>query len=120
MTQPAYAGIGSRRTPATCLGFMERMAARLAGQGYTLRSGPADGAHSAFEPGPAAGRPGHLGKALRFRRIPGRLERHQRLLDLRNVGQLLLCDDRLPRFIPRGAGRGDAGRHQSGRGNQEQ
>ncbi|WP_018079137.1 DUF4326 domain-containing protein [Thiobacillus denitrificans] len=47
----AYAGIGSRVTPADQLQRMTRAAARLAAMGYTLRSGAAPGADSAFEAG---------------------------------------------------------------------
>jgi len=46
-----YAGIGSRETPEAILLFMERAAANLAAKGYTLRSGAANGADSAFEKG---------------------------------------------------------------------
>lgn len=46
-----YAGIGSRKTPATVLSQMQLLARRLALRGYTLRSGAADGADSAFERG---------------------------------------------------------------------
>lgn len=47
----AYAGIGSRRTPPEVLGRMRRVAERLDARGYTLRSGGADGADSAFADG---------------------------------------------------------------------
>lgn len=46
-----YAGIGSRKTPASVLYAMEEIARRLQGKGYTLRSGHADGADYAFERG---------------------------------------------------------------------
>jgi hypothetical protein len=46
-----YAGIGSRKTPPDQLERMEAAAKRLAGMGYTLRSGGADGADTAFENG---------------------------------------------------------------------
>lgn len=46
-----YAGIGSRRTPASVLCEMEKIANRLRAKGYTLRSGHADGADYAFERG---------------------------------------------------------------------
>jgi hypothetical protein len=46
-----YAGIGSRRTPPDVLKLMTLIAARLADEGYTLRSGHADGADLAFEQG---------------------------------------------------------------------
>jgi hypothetical protein len=46
-----YAGIGSRKTPPDMLAKMKRVAARLEKLGYTLRSGGADGADSAFAAG---------------------------------------------------------------------
>ena len=46
-----YAGIGSRHTPPEILRLMERMALILSGAGYTLNSGGAKGADSAFENG---------------------------------------------------------------------
>ena len=46
-----YAGIGSRSTPREVLDQMVNIARRLFVLGYTLRSGGADGADSAFERG---------------------------------------------------------------------
>lgn len=46
-----YAGIGSRETPQAVLDQMTAYAERLEGLGYTLRSGGAKGADSAFEKG---------------------------------------------------------------------
>lgn len=46
-----YAGIGSRRTPASILYLMEEISKSLREKGYTLRSGHADGADYAFERG---------------------------------------------------------------------
>lgn len=46
-----YTGIGSRSTPDDVLALMERAAAWLAAQGWTLRSGHAAGADRAFECG---------------------------------------------------------------------
>lgn len=46
-----YAGIGSRRTPPDILSFFTRLAARMEINGYTLRSGGAGGADSAFATG---------------------------------------------------------------------
>jgi hypothetical protein len=56
MQQPhrVYAGIGSRRTPPDVLALMHRLAWELAATGWTLRSGAADGADSAFEDGATA------------------------------------------------------------------
>jgi len=46
-----YAGIGSRETPKEVLDVMTKAAEYLDGLGYTLRSGAADGADTAFEKG---------------------------------------------------------------------
>lgn len=46
-----YAGIGSRATPEPIMRKMFEKAAQLAESGWTLRSGGADGADSAFELG---------------------------------------------------------------------
>lgn len=46
-----YAGIGSRRTPRDIQTLMTRIAEKLSSQGWTLRSGHADGADLAFERG---------------------------------------------------------------------
>lgn len=46
-----YAGIGSRETPPFVLARMHQLAVALANHEYTLRSGGADGADSAFEAG---------------------------------------------------------------------
>lgn len=46
-----YAGIGSRETPEEVLKVMLKIAMGLCIEGYTLRSGGADGADTAFEKG---------------------------------------------------------------------
>lgn len=46
-----YAGIGSRETPQEVLDSFMRIARYLANEGYTLRSGGAEGADLAFEKG---------------------------------------------------------------------
>lgn len=46
-----YAGIGSRETPEDVRNVMAHIARKLAAKGYTLRSGGADGADTAFESG---------------------------------------------------------------------
>lgn len=48
-----YAGIGSRETPPEILEVMTSLATILAGAGWTLRSGGAPGADTAFEKGAA-------------------------------------------------------------------
>lgn len=50
-----YAGIGSRETPDDVLALMESLGLRLARDGWTLRSGGAPGADSAFERGAMRG-----------------------------------------------------------------
>jgi hypothetical protein len=47
----AYAGVGSRATPAGVCRFLERVGAELARRGWALRSGGAAGADTAFEKG---------------------------------------------------------------------
>jgi hypothetical protein len=49
----AYAGIGSRKTPQAICVLMADLAADLARAGWTLRSGGASGADTAFETGAA-------------------------------------------------------------------
>ena len=46
-----YTGVGSRDTPPAILAFMRTIASQLAADGWTLRSGGADGADKAFEDG---------------------------------------------------------------------
>jgi len=46
-----YAGIGSRACPPDIMDFMKKIAALLEESGWTLRSGAADGADSAFASG---------------------------------------------------------------------
>lgn len=46
-----YAGVGSRQTPPRVLDLMREVGRRLALLGWTLRSGHAEGADSAFESG---------------------------------------------------------------------
>lgn len=46
-----YAGIGSRESPDNILDVMTQVAQALATLGYTLRSGGAEGADTAFEDG---------------------------------------------------------------------
>lgn len=49
-----YTGVGSRETPKEILDLMTATAAKLEQSGYTLRSGGAPGADSAFEKGVAS------------------------------------------------------------------
>lgn len=67
-----YTGIGSRSAPELVLEQMRELAAELAGLGYLLRSGAADGADMAFEQGcDAAG-----GRKAIFLPWPGFQGRH--------------------------------------------
>ena len=60
MTQPSYAGIGSRETPSEVLHQMTVMAAWLTRQGWHLNSGGARGADTAFASGAPTARTLHL------------------------------------------------------------
>jgi hypothetical protein len=51
----AYAGIGSRETPADMLALMQALATRAAGEGWVLRTGLSPGADQAFYRGAVAG-----------------------------------------------------------------
>ena len=51
LTTKFYTGIGSRKTPKDILEFMTKQAKLLQYHGYTLRSGGANGADTAFETG---------------------------------------------------------------------
>jgi hypothetical protein len=52
---PAYAGIGSHQTPSDVLGLMEALGARLAADGWVLRTGLSPGADQAFYRGATGG-----------------------------------------------------------------
>ncbi len=56
-----YTGIGSRETPSDVLQLMEHLAYDLAARGWTLRSGGAEGADSAFADGAWNARHAHRG-----------------------------------------------------------
>lgn len=51
MTGMIFTGIGSRETPTGVLGLMNKIGYQLGELGWTLRSGGADGADTAFEAG---------------------------------------------------------------------
>lgn len=55
MPVKVYAGIGSRETPPDVLDLMRRLAGLLGSLGFTLRTGGADGADTAFEQGATGG-----------------------------------------------------------------
>lgn len=107
-----YAGVGSRETPEPVLKLMFKIAALLAKRGYTLRSGAADGADTAFELGcnsvdgkkeiwlPWKGfnkhedtglypNPGHFAKAEVALSHWAKLTQGMKRLHARNVGQVL-------------------------------
>jgi hypothetical protein len=97
---PAFAGIGSRQTPPDVLSLMEALAARLAGDGWVLRTGLSPGADQAFYRG-AIGRAGAVELYLPW---PGFQSRAR--LDAEGAGVRVLCGPspaawRLaPRFHP--------------------
>ena len=103
-----YAGIGSRKTPADVLVVMTDLARKLSEQGWTLRSGAAAGADSAFEAGSSRSEiflpwPGFNGSksalchpstaalamAAQFHPAWDRCSRGARLLHARNCHQIL-------------------------------
>lgn len=94
-----YAGIGARATPPEILDLMTRIARYLSTQGYTLRSGGAKGADSAFERGAtrkeifyakdAKNHPGALATVAQFHPAPQALSEYVRLLMARNAFQVL-------------------------------
>ena len=111
MKRKLYAGIGSRETPEPVLKLMFKIAAILAGKGYTLRSGGAEGADTAFELGcvSAGGKkeiwlpwkgfndhedtglypnPGHFAKAESALSHWAKLTQGGKRLHARNVGQV--------------------------------
>lgn len=116
-----YTGIGSRQTPAEDLAVCHLLAKFLASRGWTLRSGGAAGADTAFEAGAAAqaneiylpwkGFNSHtselchvtedaIAESLRFHPTPGRLKFAARRLMGRNLYQVLGLDRRTPsRFV---------------------
>lgn len=65
-----YAGIGARKTPEDVLRKMERAATTMAKLGFTLRSGGAAGADSAFIRGAETGK-GNLEIFIPFNRFNG-------------------------------------------------
>lgn len=116
MPVKAYAGIGSRETPADVLTLMTCLAAFLGKIGFRLRTGGADGADTAFEHGAAEVDlflpwPGFNGRqqATRVRPLPraydlaagahpawSRLTYPEQHLHARNVHQVLGADLRSP------------------------
>lgn len=129
-----YAGIGSRETPASVCTAMTHIAHRLRESGYTLRSGGARGADTAFEKGAGDASviylpwpkfndhrsPHHYisveAKQLagRFHPMYPRLEPHAQALIARNGYQILGLDLKSPVdfvvcWTPKGKGGGGTG-----------
>lgn len=129
-----YAGIGSRSTPADILALMTRIAQNACASGWTLRSGGADGADSAFAAGstrseiflPWSGFNGITNgivcgdeptlRAIAEQHHPawGACSRGARALHTRNVAQILGVDARTPSqlvvcWTPQGSGSGGTG-----------
>lgn len=100
-----YAGIGSRETPEDVLKLMTRISRGLYKEGYTLRSGGAQGADSAFEIGTNR-KDIFLAKDFLppwtqvfvdfFHPAPDRLKEYPRKLMQRNAMQILGYDGRVP------------------------
>jgi hypothetical protein len=137
VTPPVYAGVGARTTPADVLALMREIAAALAADDWTLRTGGAEGADTAWEEGArhAAGRvelflpwPGFRGRAAdmdepapaayeiaaRFHPAWRHLGPGVRRLHARNTHQVLGAAldhpaDMLICWTPRGAGGGGTG-----------
>lgn len=92
-----YAGIGSRKTPDKILEFMTKLARILDSKGYTLRSGGAGGADTAFANGASKKeifRPKHataeaIKIAMEIHPAPQHCNNYVRKLHGRNV-QILL------------------------------
>lgn len=122
--QRVYTGVGSRETPPDVCAQMTALAARLSAFGYTMRSGGAEGADTAFEQGaehpevylPWRGYNSRRGTALADMTLAqrneaievvaavhpawGRLTPAVRLLHIRNVFQVLGRDLASPsRFL---------------------
>lgn len=97
----AYAGIGSRETPENVLNQMHAIAVWLQREGFTLRSGGASGADTAFERGagvkkqifrPHHATPAALELASRFHPAWYRCSEYAQKLHARNGFQVLGSD----------------------------
>ena len=99
-----YTGIGSRQTPKDILMLMTTIARKLAALGWTLRSGGADGADSAFESGAGLkniylahhATPASTAIAARFHPAWNRCSEFARKLHGRNSFQVLGSDLNTP------------------------
>lgn len=122
-----YAGIGARATPDHQCGLMRDIAAGLSDLGYTMRSGGAAGADTAFEEGVdrAGGKKQiflakddiprtHIRMALNFHPSPDSLRGFVLRLMARNTSQVFGDDFTEPSSLiicwtPKGAGQGGTG-----------
>ena len=105
-----YAGVGARSTPNHILNIMTKLASTLEDHDWTLRSGGAAGADSAFEKGISFGNKeiftvnsltGKLGEEAyatvdHYHPRPSKLGAHARKLMARNAFQILGPDLRQP------------------------
>jgi len=100
-----FTGVGSRKTPPAILEIMSSIAKKLSGRGYTLRSGGADGADSAFQRGAGSSsiifRPEQSNAmaeqlAMEFHPVWERLSPYVRKLHGRNAFQVLGLDLKTP------------------------
>ena len=105
-----YAGVGARSTPNHILNIMTKLANTLEDHDWTLRSGGATGADSAFEKGVSFGNKeiftvnsltGELGEEAyatvdRYHPKPSKLSAYARKLMARNAFQVLGPDLRQP------------------------
>lgn len=114
--KPLYAGIGSRVTPLEVMNKMTTMAGILAKHGFTLRSGAANGADTAFEQGAGTEKeiwlpwsgfnrysgshllptPAHFQLASTLHPVWNALENPIKALHARNTGQILGMDLKTP------------------------
>lgn len=92
-----YCGVGARKTPADILLLMTKIARKLDKEGWTLRSGGADGADKAFEIGATQkeiyyandATEESIRLAMQFHGAPNRLSEYAKKLHGRNSFQVL-------------------------------
>ena len=104
MTAKHYTGVGSRTTPANIQDLMQSIAVKLEADGYTLRSGGAKGADTAFSDGctrkkiyrPEQATPAALEIASKFHPVWHRLSDYIKRLHGRNAFQVLGLDLKTP------------------------
>lgn len=97
MAEMFYAGVGSRETPSAVCAQMTALARKLARLGWSLRSGGAEGADSAFETGAqgkqifraSAATPEAIALAAKYHPAWGRCSPFAKKLHARNGFQVL-------------------------------